>query len=449
MTFSIVAAVSTNGLIGVDGSIPWRLSEEMKLFKRLTMGKTIVYGKNTWGKNFPLQGRTNIMLSRSASPIDGVQIYRDLDSFLREAPSEEIMIIGGGNVYAQFMSGLLIDKIYLSVVDLQSPASSGKKVYFPFEKKDSTFMFGNLEYAILRADRHVGFTSYVLKYINPVEKKVLQKYSDLVYRVGSFDKISRAGPCTTIFANNEFCVDVSRTFPLMGFRKQFFKGMVAEVLYYVSGETDTKILEAQGVDVWKANTSRAALDKYGFADYQEGEMGPSYGFQFRHAGAAYPSREGGVDQLAEAIHAIKHDPDSRRIIISLWDAKAISQMVLPPCLNYYQFLVNGEHLILHAHMRSSDFALAGNWNIASSALLLYLVAYVTGLKPSHVVWNAVDLHLYDNQRESLKELLSHDCLGTFPRLIIDGPKNIDDLRKEHIRLVDYNCTKKVKLAMNP
>ena len=448
MTFSLIVAVSKNNVIGINGAIPWDSPGDRKLFKTLTMGKKIVYGRKTHGANFPLKGRTNLILSTTLESSAETQVYNNIPDLLKDHDSdEEIMVVGGASVYEQFISGLLVDKIYMSVINTE--VMGGTK--FPFKvdifKKFATFG-SEIEYKIVETIVYSDFTFYEMRYMNPAEQLALIKYEDLVHRNNSFDKISRAGACTSIFTNNEIVIDVRYTFPLMSFRTQFFRGMVEEVLFYISGETNTKILEEKNVNVWRENTSREFLDKNGFPDYKEGEMGPGYGWQFRRAGANYPDRAGGVDQLAELIETIKRDPNSRRLIISLWDVKSISKMVLPPCLNYYQFMVVDGYLWVYAHMRSSDFALAGNWNIASTALLLYLVAHATGLKPGFVRWNAVDLHLYENQREGLRQVLDHDCLGTFPRLYVDAPTDIEQVRFEHLRLVGYNCIKKVKLAMN-
>ncbi len=313
------------------------------------------------------------------------------------------------------------------------------------------FTFGKIEYSVESTDIYDGFKTVNARYVNKDEKRVLAKYRDLLDDSKVSVKNSRAGPCRSIFADNSFVFDVSETIPAMRFRKMAFRWIFEELKFFLSGETNTKILEDKGIDIWKGNTTREFLDANGFPEYADGEMGPSYGWQFRHAGAAYPNPAGGTDQLMNAIHDLRNNPTSRRIIINLWNAADIAKMPLPPCMFYYQFIVDEDRLSLHVLMRSSDFVLAGNWNVLSATMLLYMVARITGFKPHRIHWNAIDLHLYENLREGLIEMMQHDCKGVFPRLHFteDAPlTDIMDFEFKHFKIVGYKCDKKVKLDMN-
>jgi thymidylate synthase len=172
--------------------------------------------------------------------------------------------------------------------------------------------------------------------------------------------------------------DLSRGFPLLTTKKMFWKGVRDELLWFIAGDTDAKRLAAKGVKIWDGNGSRAALDARGLQDYQEGTLGPVYGFQWRHFGAEYKVnkkekekeketkfKQGpdadysgqGVDQLAECIRLIRTDPNNRRIILSAWNPNDINKMVLPPCHVLCQFYVADGKLSSHLYQRSADLGL--------------------------------------------------------------------------------------------
>ena len=249
--------------------------------------------------------------------------------------------------------------------------------------------------------------------------------------------------------------DVSCDFPLLTSKRVYWKGVVEELLFFIRGDTDTKILERKGVNIWKGNTSRQFLDNKNLHNYPEGEMGPSYGRQWRNFGGKYeipPSIcqiRDGIDQLQNAIHLIRNDPYSRRILVSAWNPLWSDKMALDPCHYSYQFFVEPREkkLSILVNMRSCDVFLGLPFNIASYSLLLYIIAKMTDLMPSKVCFCLGDTHIYLNHIEQCKEQSLRD-LKPFPTLkVIKKHDNINDYQIEDFILENYNPNPSIKATM--
>ncbi|GMT05017.1 hypothetical protein PENTCL1PPCAC_27191, partial [Pristionchus entomophagus] len=242
------------------------------------------------------------------------------------------------------------------------------------------------------------------------------------------------------------------TLPLLTTKKVFWKAVREELLWFISGCTDAKVLANKGVRIWDANGSREFLDNLGFKERREGDLGPVYGFQWRHFGAEYEGPDAdytgkGKDQLAEVINMIKETPDSRRIIMSAWNAADLDKMALPPCHTFSQFYVQDEELSCHLYQRSGDMGLGVPFNIASYALLTHMIAHVTGLKAAELVHTLGDAHIYSNHVEALKIQLERTPYE-FPKLKLDESiKTIDDFRTEHIKMEGYKCHDTIEMKM--
>ena len=176
--------------------------------------------------------------------------------------------------------------------------------------------------------------------------------------------------------------NLRETFPMLTTKRIFFKAVFEELMLYLRGQTDNKILQAKNIRIWDGNTSREFLDKRKLYSYEEGDMGETYGFNFRHFGGeylgcqhTYEKGKVGFDQLQNALDLIRNNPESRRIIITLWNPATEHKAALPSCLCWYQFYVNPyeKTLSLCINIRSSDFFLANNWNVCTGALLVHLI----------------------------------------------------------------------------
>jgi thymidylate synthase len=227
----------------------------------------------------------------------------------------------------------------------------------------------------------------------------------------------------------------------------FFRGIVEELLFFLRGETDSKILEAKNINIWRGNTSREFLDKHGFTHREEGDMGPMYGYQWRRFNG--DSEKG--DQLREVIHLLRHEKESRRILMTDYNPLQAKQGVLFPCHSIIiQFYVEGGYLDMFVYNRSSDTFLGLPFNIASSALLLEIIAKTVGLQARHLHMTLGDVHLYKNHLDvALSQLELIPCV--LSRLTIkarlDCVEHIDNLRYEHFYLDGYVSHPSIKAEM--
>ncbi|XP_068955833.1 thymidylate synthase [Petaurus breviceps papuanus] len=241
-------------------------------------------------------------------------------------------------------------------------------------------------------------------------------------------------------------------FPLLTTKRVFWKGVLEELLWFIKGSTNAKELSAKGVKIWDANGSRDFLDKQGFTAREEGDLGPVYGFQWRHFGAEYKEMNTdysgqGVDQLQKVIDTIKTNPDDRRIIMCAWNPKDLPLMALPPCHALCQFYVLNGELSCQLYQRSGDMGLGVPFNIASYSLLTYMIAHVTGLKPGDFVHTLGDAHIYLNHIEPLKIQLQREP-RPFPKLkILRKVETIDDFKAEDFLIEDYNPHPAIKMEM--
>lgn len=231
-------------------------------------------------------------------------------------------------------------------------------------------------------------------------------------------------------------------FPLLTTKRVFWRGVVEELFWFIRGATDGNQLSAKGVHIWDANGSRAFLDGRGFKDRAVGDLGPVYGFQWRHFGAPYvdmnTSYDGqGVDQLAGIIHTLKTNPSDRRMVMSAWNPGATHLMALPPCHLLAQFYVANGRLSCQMYQRSCDMGLGVPFNIASYALLTRLLADVTGLLPGEFVHVLGDAHVYCNHVDALHKQLERSP-RPFPKLRVRHRENIEDFVLEDLTLEGYN-----------
>jgi len=242
------------------------------------------------------------------------------------------------------------------------------------------------------------------------------------------------------------------TFPLLTTKKTFYRGIAEELFWFIRGSTNAIELKEKKVMIWEGNSSREFLDSVGLSHREVGDLGPVYGFQWRHFGAEYSDMHAdysgqGVDQLAEVIHKIKNKPDDRRIIMCAWNPKDIPRMALPPCHCLVQFYVANGELSCQLYQRSADMGLGVPFNIASYALLTHMIAHVTGLKPGEFVHTLGDTHVYLNHVEPLKEQLTRDP-KPFPKLVIKREvENIEDFTIDDFEVQGYDPHPKITMAM--
>lgn len=244
------------------------------------------------------------------------------------------------------------------------------------------------------------------------------------------------------------------SFPLLTTKKVFWRGVVEELLWMISGSTSSKVLSNKGIKIWDKNGSREFLNSVGLSNNEEGDLGPVYGYQWRHFGAEYagPNMEytgKGIDQLAECIHKIKTDPNNRRIVMSAWNPSDLNKMALPPCHMFCQFYVCNGELSCLMYQRSCDVGLGVPFNIASYSLLTKMIAEVCDLKPGEFIHTMGDIHIYTNHFDALRQQLTRSP-RSFPKLRIkpsDKKRTIDDFLFEDFELIGYDPHPTINMEM--
>ena len=250
--------------------------------------------------------------------------------------------------------------------------------------------------------------------------------------------------------------DLSEGFPLLTTKKVFYKAIIYELIWFIKGDTNIKYLVDHGVKIWnewpyenfkkhedyQGESLETFVEKIKHDDVfakKHGDLGPVYGAQWRNFN--------GVDQLAEVIHLIKHQPNSRRMILSAWNPAEIHNMALPPCHTLIQFYVANKKLSLQLYQRSGDIFLGIPFNIASYALLLEMVAQVTNLEVGEFVHTIGDAHIYSNHVEQLQLQLTRD-IRPLPKLKLNKEiTELEDFDFEDIEIVDYHPHPPIKGAV--
>lgn len=252
-------------------------------------------------------------------------------------------------------------------------------------------------------------------------------------------------------------IDLRDGFPLLTTKKVFARGFFEEQLLFLRGDTNTKHLEEKKVNYWKGNTSRDFLDSRNLNMLPEGDLGCGYPHQYRNFNGEHQHIEStkgllGIDQLQNVIETIKHDPWSRRNIISLWNPQQLNLMALPPCHNYIQFVCNPKNntLDLFFLMRSSDFFLGWPGNIVQYGFFLHFISQIFDLQPRFLSYTGVDVHLYENQLEVAKIQADRESYALPSMSIKKNIKSLEDILQlewKDIIIKNYNCHTELKAEM--
>ncbi len=262
----------------------------------------------------------------------------------------------------------------------------------------------------------------------------MKQYLELLDKIMTegVDRGDRTGTGTRGIFGHQMRFDLSDGFPLLTTKKLHLKSIIYELLWFLKGDTNVKYLQENGVRIWNEWAA------------PNGELGPVYGSQWR----SWPDYNGGsIDQITEAIKTIKENPESRRIIVCAWNVAKLPEMALPPCHLLFQFYVANGRLSLMLYQRSADCFLGVPFNIASYALLLMMVAQVTGLKPGEFVHTLGDTHIYHNHFEQVRTQLARTP-GKLPTMHLNPEiKNIFDFKYEDFELRDYDAQPHIKATV--
>lgn len=263
----------------------------------------------------------------------------------------------------------------------------------------------------------------------------MKQYLDLLRHIldNGVDKNDRTGTGTRSVFGYQMRFNLADGFPLLTTKKLHLKSIIYELLWFLRGDTNARYLQEHGVRIWNE-----------WAD-PDGNLGHIYGYQWR----SWPDYRGGsIDQIAEAVKTIKENPDSRRIIVSAWNVADLPNMNLPPCHAFFQFYVADGRLSLQLYQRSADSFLGVPFNIASYALLLMMMAQVTGLEAGDFVHTLGDAHIYHNHLEQVREQLSREPRA-LPRMTLNKDvKDIFDFDYDDFMLTDYNPHPHIKAQVS-
>ena len=254
----------------------------------------------------------------------------------------------------------------------------------------------------------------------------MQQYLDLLARVldSGVDRDDRTGTGTRAVFGHQMRFDLAAGFPLLTTKKLHIRSIIHELLWFVSGDTNIRYLQDNGVSIWDE-----------WAD-DNGDLGPVYGKQWRRWQTPN-GRE--IDQLAELISMIKTNPESRRLMLTAWNPADVPHMALPPCHCLFQFHVAKGRLSCQLYQRSADIFLGVPFNIASYALLIHMIARICGLKPGEFVHVLGDAHLYSNHFDQAREQLSRTP-GALPQLVIHRtPDSIDGFHFDDFEIIGYDA----------
>jgi thymidylate synthase len=297
-----------------------------------------------------------------------------------------------------------------------------------------------------------GVNSEELQYLNLIQK-ILDR--------GTLEKGRNGNTISTFGESMRFSLENGKI-PILTTKKTAWKTCLKELLWFIRGETDNKILQQQGVHIWDGNTTREFLDSRGLTLYPEGMAGPIYGYQWRDFGAIYNCFTGkslnadhpfdGIDQLQQIIDQLKNPEtrNSRRLILTAWNPKQLDQMALPPCHVMCQFNVHdGNKLSCALYQRSSDFFLGIPFNIASTSLLVHIIAKLTNLNVGTVNLIIGDYHIYKNHLDAILEQLSRIPFD-LPSLELPNFSTLEQVEQStytDYKIINYQCNTHIKADM--
>ena len=395
--------------------MPWNLKKDLQNLKKITTNpylfnpssstkkkNVVIMGRKTYEslpkKVRPMPDRINIVLTHesigSLAQEKDIHICNSLNSSLQmieqvlKPQVEEVYVLGGARVFEEALHHELCQQVLLTQVGLNFQCDT-------FVSKDILNNFKHLETSKTYIENEIPFTfsryyNSGVKSMNPLiaTTKIYEKHEEFQY-LELLDQIIRTGnerdDRTNTGTISKFGgimrFNLENGFPLLTTKDVFWRGVAEELLWFIRGETNGKLLSDKNIKIWEGNGSRQFLDNLGLKDREEGDLGPIYGFQWRHFGAEYKDmhqdyRGVGVDQLKNIIETIKNDPCSRRLVMSAWNPKDMPKMALPPCHVVSQFYVNDGKLSCMMFQRSADMGLGVPFNIASYSLLTCLIAEV-------------------------------------------------------------------------
>ena len=476
---NLVVSINQNNLIGINNDLLIKSKEDLKNFYKITTQhypegnkNIVIMGYNTWlslpPSKRPLKNRMNIVLTQNRRDhIEENENLKVLDSLFNAIDwcntngTGRVFIIGGESIYEQcyLQHQNKINTIYLTKFIDDTNSHNGK--FFPIEVLNKMTLLKessrNEECEVLSEGKYIKkelktiYKTFQNNFMINVEEN---NYLNLLKKIINEGNLTQTRNSFTLNTFGERMIfDMNNGFPLLTTKKMGYKTILRELLWFIRGSTSNQELIDKNVHIWAQNSSRGFLDSRGL-DYEEGDLGPVYGFQWRHSGAEYVNCHTdytglGVDQLKNVIHLIKTDPHSRRIIMNAWNPSDLDKMALPPCHVMCQFYVNSEDKTLDCQLyqRSGDMFLGVPFNIASYSFLLHIIANMTGYNPGRLIHILGDTHIYNEHIDQVNEQLER-LPGKFPELVIkEKITDIDYIEESIFELQNYKSYDKITAPM--
>ncbi|CAL5329059.1 unnamed protein product [Camellia sinensis] len=483
-TYQVVVAATQNMGIGKDGKLPWKLPSDLKFFKDVTLTTSdpvkknaVIMGRKTWEsiplEHRPLPGRLNVVLTRSGSfdiaTAENVVICGSIGSALELLAAspyclsiEKVFVIGGGQILREALNAPGCDAIHITEIETNIECDTfipavDMSVFLPWYSS-FPLVENNIRYSFttyvrvknitieplsqangLKSDNSLNFDKFEVKKFSFLPKMIFEKHEEYLYLRLVQDIIS----------DGTSKDDRTGTGTLSKFGCQYF----GEVLLrnFCGSSAAQQMLRSYRERAFIYGTEMHPETTL-IVDREEGDLGPVYGFQWRHFGARYTNMHAdytglGFDQLSDVIDKIKNKPDDRRIILSAWNPSDLKLMALPPCHMFAQFYVANGELSCQMYQRSADMGLGVPFNIASYSLLTFMIAHVCDLVPGDFVHVIGDAHVYRTHVRPLQEQLQK-LPKPFPILKINPEKkDIDSFVADDFKLMCYDPHQKIEMKM--
>ncbi|KAI3861681.1 hypothetical protein MKW98_000633 [Papaver atlanticum] len=447
----------------------------------------VIMGRKSWEtipvKDRPQFGRLNVVLTRSESFDTGISSSENVIicgslisalELLATSPYcfsiEKVFVIGGGEILKDELNAPSCDAIHITEIDADIECdvfippvdlSQFQPWYSSFPIVENNMRYTFVTYVRIKRSSAGKSNAVILDTENFsfLPKMIFERHEELSYLGLVKDIISNGipkedgtGTGTLSKFGCQMRFNLRKTFPLLTTKGVFWRGVVEELLWFISGSTNATKLQEKGIHIWDGNASRDYLDSVGLQEREEGDLGPVYGFQWRHFGAKYTNMHAdyngrGFDQLLDVIEKIKTKPDDRRIISSAWNPSDLKLMALPPCHMFAQFYVANGEFSCQIYQRSADMGLGVPFNIASYALLTCLIAHVCDLVPGDFIHVIGDAHIYNNHIKPL-QLQLQKLPKPFPVLKINPQKkDIDSIVLSDLKLSGYDPHEKIEMKI--
>ena len=448
-TKNLIIAVDSKYGFAKGGKIPWNISEDYNFFQYVTCrqrvngnNNVVIFGKNTWcalpNTSRSLKNRINIVVSPDMDIGEIVDknetktethLFNNIPSAIEYCKTQkinDIFFCGGKGIYEDALKNHEIDNIYLTQIerDYECDLKLAKELVDNITASCSLQIRKKMRLYDKKQKNNVEVTfSKFTKHPNTIINSEETQYLDMlemIINTGHRRQTRNAITYSKFGKTLEF--DLQNGFPLLTTKKVFFRGIVEELLFFLRGDTNSQHLSEKGIRIWEPNTTREFLDSVGFKHYNIGEMGPMYGFQWRHFNAEYTGTDAdytqkGLDQIKYCMELLKKDPYSRRIIMTTYNPTQANQGVLFPChgLTILFNVEEGHKLSCMMTQRSADYVCGVPFNIASYALMIHMICEVlnndptyTGPKfsPGRLIMNMGDVHVYeDHIMEARRQIL--------------------------------------------